>query len=85
MGAFANIGEAIPAILLIDKVGRKKVIIAGALGMGVCQIIVASIYAAYEDSWDTHREAGWATAVFIWAYISCFGKSALPRAATLRR
>lgn len=58
----------------MDRWGRKNVIMAGALGMGVSQLIVGSIYAAYKDDWASHRDAGWATAVFIWIYIACFGK-----------
>lgn len=47
----------------------------GAVGMGVSQLIVGTLYAVYKDSWLDHRAAGWAAAVFIWIYISNFAFS----------
>lgn len=43
--------------------------------MGVSQLIVGSVYAAYKDTWDTHRDAGWAMAALIWIYIASFAFS----------
>lgn len=65
----------IPAILLLDYYGRKMLLLLGATGMGIAQLIVATIYAVYEDSWAQHTDAGWAAAVFIWGYIACFAFS----------
>lgn len=64
-----------PAILLLDRVGRKTILIAGGVGMGIAQLIVATIYAVYKDSWATHKSAGWAAAVFVWVYIANFAYS----------
>ncbi|KAL2818433.1 general substrate transporter [Aspergillus cavernicola] len=70
-----NFFSTIPAILFLDYFGRKSLLLVGAVGMGVCQFIVGTIYAVYKDSWGSHTDAGWATAVFIWMYISCFAFS----------
>ncbi|KAJ5735754.1 uncharacterized protein N7483_000879 [Penicillium malachiteum] len=65
----------IPAVLLVDKIGRKKLLIAGAIGMAVCHFIVAGIIATYEGKWDSHRSAGWAAVVFVWIYVINFAYS----------
>lgn len=65
----------IPAILFMDRWGRRTVLIVGAIGMSISQLIVATLYAVYEHSWAGHRGAGWATATFIWIYICNFAFS----------
>ncbi|KAL4900640.1 hypothetical protein BDW74DRAFT_188081 [Aspergillus multicolor] len=65
----------IPAILFVDYYGRKTLLLIGATGMGVAQLVVATIYAVYKDSWASHTDAGWAAAVFLWIYISFFAFS----------
>ncbi|KAI9727841.1 MAG: hypothetical protein M1834_007887 [Cirrosporium novae-zelandiae] len=64
-----------PAVLYIDKVGRKPVLILGALGMASCHIIIAIIMAMYEDSWPDHRAAGWACVAMVWLFAIHFGWS----------
>ncbi|PGH04419.1 hypothetical protein AJ80_08530 [Polytolypa hystricis UAMH7299] len=65
----------IPAVLWVDKIGRKKILIAGAIGMASCHFIVAGIIGAYSDSWDTHPAAGWVAVVFVWIFIANFAYS----------
>lgn len=64
-----------PAILFLDRVGRKTVLLIGGVGMAIAQLIVATIYAAYRNNWASHKAAGWAAAVFIWIYIANFAFS----------
>lgn len=64
-----------PAVFWVDQLGRKKTLIAGAIGMAVCHFIVAGIIATYRDSWATHRSAGWAAVVFVWIYAANFAYS----------
>lgn len=61
--------------MFMDRWGRKKVLIIGAIGMGISQLIVGTLYAVYKDSWAQNTAAGWACAVFIWLYISNFAFS----------
>jgi MFS family permease len=70
-----NFFSTIPAIMYLDRWGRRKVLIIGGVGMAVSQLIVGTLFAVYKDSWQTHRSAGWAAAVFIWIYISNFAFS----------
>lgn len=65
----------IPAVLYIDQLGRKPVLIVGAIGMGISHIIVAALYGSFANSWATHRAAGWAAVIFVWIYEIHFGYS----------
>ncbi|KAJ5609476.1 hypothetical protein N7528_010043 [Penicillium herquei] len=65
----------IPAVLLVDKIGRKSLLITGAIGMAICHFIVAGIIATYENKWQEHRSAGWAAVVFVWIYVINFAYS----------
>jgi MFS family permease len=56
--------------MFVDRWGRRKVLIIGAIGMGVSQLIVGTLYAIYKNSRSSRPNAGWAAAVFIWIYIS---------------
>jgi MFS family permease len=67
--------STIPAVMFMDRWGRKSVLMIGAVGMGISQLIVATIYCVYRNSWLEHKSAGWATCVFIWIYIANFAFS----------
>ena len=54
------------AVLYVDRLGRKFTLIAGALGVATCHIIVAIILAVCEDDWPKHKAAGWAAIAMIW-------------------
>lgn len=53
----------VPAVLYIDRVGRKPVLTVGAIGMATCHIIIAVIVAKNADQWSTQPAAGWAAVV----------------------
>ncbi|OKL61033.1 hypothetical protein UA08_03283 [Talaromyces atroroseus] len=65
----------IPAVLWVDQIGRKKTLIAGAIGMAICHFIVAGIIGSYTNEWASHRAAGWAAVVFVWIYTINFAYS----------
>lgn len=68
----------IPAVLYIDQLGRKPVLIAGAIGMGISHIIVAALYGHFGPSdWagSAGKAAGWVAVVFVWIYEINFGYS----------
>ncbi|KAH6615805.1 general substrate transporter [Chaetomium sp. MPI-SDFR-AT-0129] len=65
----------IPAVLWIDKVGRKPVLTIGAIGMATCHIIIAVLIAKNMDQWDTQRAAGWAAVCMVWLFVIHFGYS----------
>lgn len=64
-----------PSLFLVDSLGRRPLAITGGLGMSLCLVIVGALTGRYQDHWDTHKGAGWASAVFIWFYIFNFGYS----------
>lgn len=55
----------VPAVLYIDKLGRKPVMIAGGIGMGLCHMIIAIIFAKNQYQWATQKAAGWAAVAFV--------------------
>lgn len=70
-----NFFSTIPAVLFMDRWGRRTVLIVGGIGMSISQLIVGTLYATHKDSYPTHKGAGWATAAFIWIYIANFAFS----------
>ncbi|KAI2604083.1 general substrate transporter [Hypoxylon fragiforme] len=65
----------IPAVLYIDRVGRKPILIIGALGMATCHIIIAVIVAKNASQWATQQAAGWAAVAMVWLFVIHFGYS----------
>ncbi|KAJ5495015.1 hypothetical protein N7539_000131 [Penicillium diatomitis] len=65
----------IPAVLYVDKFGRKSILLAGAIGMASCHFIVAGIIGGYEGHFETNRTAAWAGVAFIWIFIINFAYS----------
>jgi sugar porter (SP) family MFS transporter len=65
----------IPAVLWIDKLGRKPVLTIGAIGMATCHIIIAVLVAKNIDNWADHQAAGWAAVCMVWLFVIHFGYS----------
>jgi sugar porter (SP) family MFS transporter len=65
----------IPALIYIDQVGRKPVLISGAFIMAACHFIVALLTGLYRNSWHEHVAAGWVACVFVWIFAIGFGYS----------
>ncbi|PPQ64606.1 hypothetical protein CVT26_002004 [Gymnopilus dilepis] len=65
----------IPAVLWVDKAGRKPVLVSGAFIMAACHIIVAILTGLFQDSWSKHVAAGWVACVFVWIFAIGFGYS----------
>lgn len=65
----------IPAVIWVDQVGRKPVLVSGAFLMAGCHIIVAVIIGLFHNSFPEHRVAGWAACAFVWIFAMGFGYS----------
>ncbi|KAM7191716.1 quinate permease [Naviculisporaceae sp. PSN 640] len=65
----------IPAVLYIDRVGRKPVLTIGAIGMGICHLVIAVIVAKNINNFDQHPAAGWAAVCMVWLFVVHFGYS----------
>lgn len=78
-----NVVTTIPAMLIIDRVGRKPLLIAGSTGMFLCQLIIGIIVAKCQGDWQSHKAAGWGAVVMVWLYIVNFAYSWGPASWTL--
>jgi MFS family permease len=65
----------IPAVLYIDRLGRKPVLAVGAIGMGFSHIVIAIILAKNIDRFGEEPAAGWAAVVMVWLFVIHFGYS----------
>ncbi|KEZ43725.1 Uncharacterized protein SAPIO_CDS4352 [Scedosporium apiospermum] len=65
----------IPAVLWIDRAGRKPVLTIGALGMAACHFIIAVIFAKNSSKWQEEPAAGWAAVAMVWLFVIHFGYS----------
>lgn len=65
----------IPAVLWIDNVGRKPILVAGAIGMALCHFIIAILFARNADQWPSQRASGWAAVAMVWLFVVHFGYS----------
>ncbi|KAI1652562.1 general substrate transporter [Daldinia decipiens] len=65
----------VPAVLYIDRVGRKPILTIGAIGMATCHIIIAVIVAKNANQWASQPAAGWAAAAMVWLFVIHFGYS----------
>lgn len=73
-----NTLSTIPAILLIDRIGRRKLLMSGAIGTMSSLVIVGGIIGSYGASLSSHKAAGWAGIAFIYIYDINFSYSFAP-------
>ncbi|PVH72479.1 quinate permease [Cadophora sp. DSE1049] len=70
-----NFLVTLPAIVLIDKWGRKPLLMFGSAAMFCTMLIVAIIVATCGHDWPGHVVAGWTAVVMIWCYTASFAFS----------
>lgn len=73
-----NTLSTLPALFLIDKVGRRPLLMCGAFGTFASLVIVGGIIGGYGSSLAQHKAAGWAGIAFIYIYDINFSYSFAP-------
>lgn len=66
-----NVVSTIPGMFLVESLGRRRLLMFGAGGMAVCQLLVASVGTAMPDSYT----ANMVLIVFICCYLFFFASS----------
>ena len=75
--------STVPAMFLIDKLGRKPMLYTGSIVMFLCMVTVGIIVAKFRHDWPDHVAAGWVACALIWIYIGAFGYGWGPASWTL--
>ncbi|KAF7590010.1 hypothetical protein BBP40_003398 [Aspergillus hancockii] len=75
--------STVPGMLVIDKIGRKPMLLVGSVVMLLSMVIVGVIVAKFRHDWPSHVAAGWTAVALIWVYIAGFGATWGPCSWTL--
>ncbi|KAF9893526.1 hypothetical protein FE257_010838 [Aspergillus nanangensis] len=75
--------STLPAMAVIDKVGRKPMLLVGSAVMFVSMVLAGIIVAKFRHDWTEHVAAGWVAVAFIWVYVGAFGATWGPVSWTL--
>ena len=73
-----NTLSTLPALFLIDKVGRRPLLMCGAFGCFVSLTVVGSIIGKYSSNLQTEKAAAWTGIAFIYIYDINFSYSFAP-------
>ncbi|KAI1303846.1 general substrate transporter [Xylaria venustula] len=79
----AQFTAGLPALVLLDKVGRRKIAIGGGLAMAVPHIITAGIVGKFGGDWTQHIAVGWFGVALTYIYVLCYAASYGPLATAL--
>ncbi|OMH83511.1 putative glucose transporter rco-3 [Zancudomyces culisetae] len=81
MVGVVNFVSTIPAVIYVDKLGRRKLLIFGAIGAALCHFVVvitSLIGGGWDDNGDygyTNKSCAWAGLIFLYAFLCFFAVS----------
>lgn len=73
----------LPAMAVIDKWGRKPMLIWGSIVMWISMVIPGIIVAKFQHDWPANLPGAWTAVTFIWIYVGAFGATWGPVSWTL--
>ncbi|KAJ5741360.1 hypothetical protein N7533_010769 [Penicillium manginii] len=76
MSGIMNICQVVACIWSlwgIDRFGRRKLLLGGAICMFISHFVIAVLVGKYQDSWPEHTAAGWASVAFLLFFMLTFG------------
>ncbi|KAE8365597.1 general substrate transporter [Aspergillus caelatus] len=78
MSGILNVTQLVGVITTIwtmDSLGRRSLLLSGALLMTISHVIIAVLVGLYWDNWPAHRSQGWACVALLLVYMIAFGAS----------
>jgi hypothetical protein len=63
--------STLPAVILLDSVGRRPLLISGAAGCLICLLVVGALVTMYGKDWPAHEVAAH-TAIGKWTAIALY-------------
>ncbi|KZT69637.1 general substrate transporter [Daedalea quercina L-15889] len=65
----------LPAIVFIDRLGRKPLLRGGSAVMTFSHFCIATLVWLYEDDWQSHWFAAWISVGFVYIFTAAYGVS----------
>lgn len=65
----------ITSVWTMDSIGRRKLLLFGALGMLTCHIITAALVGKFSSDWPAHETESWVSVAFMLVCMVVFGSS----------
>jgi MFS family permease len=78
MSGILNVTQLVGVITTVwtmDSLGRRFLLLWGALFMTICHVIIAILVGLYSDNWPAHRTQGWVSVALLLFYMISFGAS----------
>lgn len=63
------------SVWTMDTLGRRWLLLGGALLMTICHAIIAVLVGLFSDNWPAHKAEGWASVAMLLLYMLAFGAS----------
>ncbi|KAF2095166.1 general substrate transporter [Rhizodiscina lignyota] len=70
-----NVGSTFPGLYMVETLGRRNLLLMGAIGMCICQFIVGSVGTAAEQHGSPQHASQQAAIAFVCIYIFFFASS----------